>query len=160
MVFLWYTIAGATLHHTTLQLYYLYFSVYLYYLHNITSITYTILHYTYTIYIAISIYFLIQGVPFNLRHRSNSKPWRFRWEYFKQKLNGFKGAIRWCHWFYLEKSFEGRVKVTSNFLNGTPYILLHILIACPESFPKHYNKVFLHWVLFELWDLKSFLNFT
>jgi len=27
----------------------------------------------------------------------------------------------WCHRFYLEKSFEGHVKVTSNFLNGTLY---------------------------------------
>jgi len=91
------------------------------------------------IFYPLCIYMYIQGVLFNLRHRSNSKPWRFRWECFKQKFYGFKGAIRWCHWFYLEKSFEGHVKVTTNFLNGTPYILLHILIACLESFPKHYN---------------------
>jgi len=88
-------------------------------------------------------YIHIQGILFNLRHRSNSKPRRFRWECFKQKY-GFKRAIRWCHWFYLEKSFEGHVNVTSNFLNGTPYILLHILIACLESFPKHYNEVSFH----------------
>jgi len=29
-------------------------------------------------------------------------------------------------------------KVNFIFLNGTPYILLHIFIAYLESFPKHY----------------------
>jgi len=58
---------------------------------------------------------------------------------FGQKLCGFEGAIRWYHWFDLEESFEGHVKVTSIFLNGTPYIFLHILVAYPDSFPKHYN---------------------
>jgi len=58
---------------------------------------------------------------------------------FRQKLFGFEGAIRWYHWFDLEESFEGHVKVTSIFLNGTPYIFLQILVAYLDSFPKHYN---------------------
>jgi len=80
---------------------------------------------------------------------SRYSPWRFRWKCFKQKLvlwYGFKGAIKWCHWFYLEKSFEDHVKVTFNFLNRTPNFLLLILVAYLERFPEHYNKVFLHWV--------------
>jgi len=36
------------------------------------------------------------------------------------------------------------MKVTFNFFNETLYFLLCILIAYLESFPKHYNKVFLH----------------
>jgi len=63
----------------------------------------------------------------------------FRKKYFKQKLYGLKGAIRWYHWFDLEKLFEVHVKVTFNFLNGTTYFLLNILVAYLESFPKHYN---------------------
>jgi len=47
--------------------------------------------------------------------------------------------MRRCHQFDLEESAESHVKVTSNFLNGTPYMLLHILVAHLESFPKHYN---------------------
>ncbi|EFN62737.1 hypothetical protein EAG_01434 [Camponotus floridanus] len=39
----------------------------------------------------------------------------------------------------LTKPPEGHVKVSSNFLNGTPYMLLHILVAHLKSFPKHYN---------------------
>jgi len=53
------------------------------------------------------------------------------------QVYGFEGAIRWYHWFVLEESFEGYVKVTSIFLNATPYFLLHILVADLESFPKH-----------------------
>jgi len=58
---------------------------------------------------------------------------------FGQKLYGFEGAIRWYHWFDLEQSFEGHIKVTLNFLNGTYYLSLHILVAYLQSFPKHYN---------------------
>jgi len=58
---------------------------------------------------------------------------------FKQKLYGFEGNITWYYWFDLEELFEGHVKVTFNFLNRIPYILLHILVAHLESFPKHYN---------------------
>jgi len=63
----------------------------------------------------------------------------FREKWFRHVLYGFERAIRWYHWFDLEESFEGHVKVTSIFLNGTPYIFLHILVAYLESFPKHYN---------------------
>ncbi|EFN66792.1 hypothetical protein EAG_01802 [Camponotus floridanus] len=34
---------------------------------------------------------------------------------------------------------EGHVKVSSYFLNGTPYMLLLIFVAHLKSFPKHYN---------------------
>jgi len=44
---------------------------------------------------------------------------------FRQKLYGFKGDIRWYHWFDLEELFEGHMKVTFNFLNGTYYLSLH-----------------------------------
>jgi len=58
---------------------------------------------------------------------------------FGQKLYGFERAIRWYHLFDLEESFENHMKVTSIFLNGTPYIFLHVLVAYLDSFPKHYN---------------------
>jgi len=35
-------------------------------------------------------------------------------------------------------------QITSIFLNGTPYFLLHILVAYFKSFPKYYNKVYFH----------------
>jgi len=63
----------------------------------------------------------------------------FRKKCFRQKLFGFEGAIRRYHWFDLEESFEGHVKITSIFLNGIPYIFLQILVAYLDSFPKHYN---------------------
>jgi len=40
--------------------------------------------------------------------------------------------------------FRGPFKVNLIFLNGTPYYLLHILVADLESFPKYYNKIFFH----------------
>jgi len=57
-------------------------------------------------------------------------------------MYGFEGTIRWYHWFDLEESFEGQVKVNSIFLNGTPYIFLQILVTYLDSFPKHYNPVY------------------
>ncbi|EFN60776.1 hypothetical protein EAG_02247 [Camponotus floridanus] len=60
---------------------------------------------------------------------------------FRQKLYGFKGDILWCHQFNLEEQPEGHVKVSSNFINGIPYMLLHILVAHLKSFPKHYNYI-------------------
>jgi len=53
---------------------------------------------------------------------------------FQTKVVWFRGG----HKFDLEESFEGHVKVTSIFLNGTPSIFLHILVAHLESFPKCY----------------------
>src|SRR5580765_5319599 len=81
----------------------------------------------------------IQGVPDHAYTPFLSKTKHFRKKRFRQKLYGFEGAIRGYHWFDLKESPEGHVMVTSNFLNGTPHILLHILVACLESFPKHYN---------------------
>jgi len=52
--------------------------------------------------------------------------------------------------FDIKGHFQGHLKVNFRFLNGTPYFLLHILVAYLDSFPKHYNKVFFHLVLFEL----------
>ena len=46
--------------------------------------------------------------------------------------------------------YQGQVKVNMNFLNITTHCLLHILIAHLESFPKHYNKIIFHEILFEL----------
>ncbi|EFN61399.1 hypothetical protein EAG_15354 [Camponotus floridanus] len=40
------------------------------------------------------------------------------------------------------QSPESHVKIPSNFLNETPYILLHILVAFLKTFLKHYNKCF------------------
>jgi len=59
-------------------------------------------------------------------------------------LYGLKGDIRWYYWFDLGWRCQGQGKVTLNFLNGTPYFLLHILVAHLESFPKHYNYVSFH----------------
>jgi len=81
----------------------------------------------------------IQGVLDHPYTPFLSKTKHFREKRFRQKLYGFEGAIRWYHWFDLEESFEGHVKVTSIFLNGTPYIFLHILVAYLDSFPKDYN---------------------
>jgi len=84
-------------------------------------------------------YILIQGVLDHPYTPFLSKTKHFREKRFRQKLYGFEGAIRWYHWFDIEESFEGHVKVTSIFLNGTPYIFLHILVVYLDSFPKHYN---------------------
>ncbi|KAG5326559.1 AMPN Aminopeptidase, partial [Acromyrmex heyeri] len=46
-----------------------------------------------------------------------------------------------------------------NFLNGTPYFLLHIFIAYLESFPKHYNKIIFHEEL-DMIFLKLLLNIS
>jgi len=81
----------------------------------------------------------IQGVIKVPEQLNISQTVHFRKKCFRQKLFGFEGAIRWYHWFDLEESFEGHVKVTSIFLNGTPYIFLHTFVAYLESFPKHYN---------------------
>jgi len=81
----------------------------------------------------------IQGVLDHPYTPFLSKIKHFREKRFRQKLYGFEGAIRWYHWFDLEVSFEGHVKVTSIFLNGTPYIFLQILVAYLDNFPKHYN---------------------
>jgi len=35
-----------------------------------------------------------------------------------------------------------KVKVTLNFLNGTPNFSVHILVAYLENFLKHYNFIF------------------
>jgi len=82
---------------------------------------------------------IIQGVLDHPYTPFLSKTKHFREKRSRQKLYGFEGVIRWYHWFYLKESFECHVKVTSIFLNGTPYIFLHILVAYLESFPKHYN---------------------
>jgi len=82
---------------------------------------------------------VIQGVLDHPYTPFLSKTKHFREKRFRQKFYGFEGNIRWFHWFDLEESFEGHVKVTSIFLNGTHYIFLHILVAHLESFPKHYN---------------------
>jgi len=63
----------------------------------------------------------------------------FREKWFRHVLYGFEGAIRWYYWFDLKELFEGHMKITFNFLNGTYYLSLHILVAYLESFPKHYN---------------------
>jgi len=96
------------------------------------------------IYIYIYIYIYILGVK-KVWTRSNiSIRKSFTRKCFRQKLYSFEGNITWYHWFDLEKSPEGHVKVNSNFLNGTPYILLHILVACLKSFPLLYIFVFFH----------------
>jgi len=51
--------------------------------------------------------------------------------------------------FDLGVQFKGHFKILI-FLNKSPYFLLHILVTYLESFPKHYNNVFFHGVLFEL----------
>jgi len=54
------------------------------------------------------------------------------------------------------------VKITLNFLNGISYISLRCIIAYIESFPKHYNKVFIKNFLKSLskkGDVKSILAF-
>jgi len=45
--------------------------------------------------------------------------------------------------FDLDSDLEGCFKVKLFFSNGNPHFLLLILVAYLESFPKHYNKVFL-----------------
>jgi len=68
----------------------------------------------------------------------------FRKKCFRQKLFGFEGAIRRYHWLDLEESFEGHVKVTSIFFNGTPYIFLQILVAFQNTIIKYlFVKYFL-----------------
>jgi len=52
--------------------------------------------------------------------------------------------------FDIKGHFQGNLKVNVRFLNGNPYFLLFILVAYLDSFPKHYNKVFLYSALFEL----------
>jgi len=52
--------------------------------------------------------------------------------------------------FDINGHFQGHLKVNFLFLNGNSYFLFLLLVAYLESFPKHYNKVFLHSVLFEL----------
>jgi len=81
----------------------------------------------------------IQGLSKVWKPLNISQTVHFRKKCFRQKLFGFEGAIRRYHWVDLEESFEGHVKVTSIFLNGTPYIVLQILVAYLDSFPKHYN---------------------
>jgi len=36
------------------------------------------------------------------------------------------GGRQDCYWFDLGKLFEGHIKIIINFLNGIPYISLHI----------------------------------
>jgi len=68
----------------------------------------------------------------------------FRKKHFRQKLWGSKWSIQWSNQSDLWWCHQDQSNVTLNFLNGTPYFLLHIPIAHPESFPKHYNKIFFH----------------
>jgi len=56
-----------------------------------------------------------------------------------EKLLHLKGENKFLKWMsskgYIFWDFGG----SNVFLNGTPYFLLHILVAHLESFPKHYN---------------------
>jgi len=62
----------------------------------------------------IYIYYIQGGPHFNPSSRISRNPSPGE-KNFRQKLFGFEGAIRWYHWFDLEESFEGYVKVTSIF---------------------------------------------
>jgi len=57
---------------------------------------------------------------------------------------GNQNGVPFNFWFWPEVGYFNRKWFFYGFLNGTPYILLHIFIAYLESFPKHYNKTFFH----------------
>jgi len=59
-------------------------------------------------------------------------------------LYGFEGEPKWRTFQLLVLTGSGLLQPEVVFLNGTPYILLHIFIVYLESFPKHYNKTFFH----------------
>jgi len=67
----------------------------------------------------------IQGVIKVPKQLNISQTVHFRKKCFRQKLFDFEGAIRRYHWFDLEESFEGHVKVNSFFKWNTLYIFSH-----------------------------------
>jgi len=70
--------------------------------------------------------FFIQGVIKVPEQLNISQTVHLKKKCFRQKLFGFEGDIRWYHWFDLEESFEGHVKVTNFFKWNTLYIFAHL----------------------------------
>jgi len=77
----------------------------------------------------------------------------FYWKIFRTKVAWLEEGhmIKMWTWPWVTLS----IRSLSFSLNENPYFLLHILVAYLENFPKHYDKVTFHWVLFELWSLKA-----
>jgi len=60
-------------------------------------------------------------------------------KYFRQKLFRSKGTTD-----LILGGVVSHVKVTSIFLNGSPYFLFQNLITDSKSFSKHYNEIYFH----------------
>jgi len=71
----------------------------------------------------------IQGVLKRSRPLNISENISFIGKCLRQKLQDLKRSIYWSYQFDFGWRRQGQVKITSIFLNGVHYFLLHILIA-------------------------------